>query len=176
MVANIELPTEYRLNADDFITQKVFQLLPNKGMVLCYVSTPREPSTATILSELAMQGRLAVPRCDVLGEISIIPIADTTLLQPGRYGIFEPPKNLPKVSVEEVGTIIMPCVACDREMNRVGHGGGYYDRLLCDTKCKCICLCYSKTLLLQLPTEPHDIKPSCIVTENEVLWATDTVI
>ncbi len=174
-IAKIELGQDYRATADEIITQKVLSILPQYGLVLCYVSTKREPSTEKLLQWLSKQGRLALPRCDKQGVISVVPVSDLTTLTEGRYGIPAPPNTANSISARQLSAVVLPCVACDEKGYRIGHGGGYYDRLLADTDCKTICLCYAKLIAKQIPHEPHDIKPHCVVTENEVIWATDTV-
>ncbi len=173
--ARIELTSEYKQSADKIIEQKVLELLPEDGIVLCYASTAREPSTELLLKVLISQNRLALPRCDVIGEISPVVISDMNMMVPGRYGIPAPDNSLPAIMNSELSAIVFPCVSCDISGYRLGRGGGYYDHLLSSTNCLTICLCYDKLLVQKIPYEPHDMKPDCIVTENEVLWETNTV-
>ncbi len=173
--AKTELSQEYRNAADKIIEQKALDLLPKEGVILCYANTIREPSTSLLIKELILQNRLALPRCDVIGEISPIVITDMNMMVPGRYGIPAPHVSLPAISVIELSAIVLPCVSCDLNGYRLGHGGGYYDRLLASADCLSICLCYDMMIIPSIPFEPHDMKPNCIVTENEVLWETNTV-
>lgn len=67
--------------------------------------------------------------------------------------------------------IIVPVLGFDKDNNRLGLGGGYYDKLLADQpQAKKIGLCFEAGYYEKhLPTEPHDIALDTIVTEKRVL-------
>lgn len=85
--------------------------------------------------------------------------------------IFAPIKNpfdLPKN--ENYDLVIVPVLGFDRSGNRLGYGGGYYDRLLNQNKCKnAIGLAYSFCEVDKLPAEDHDQKLDKIITEKEII-------
>ena len=64
--------------------------------------------------------------------------------------------------------VLLPCLALDRYGNRLGYGGGYYDRFLAMHPTLCtVGVCYQRFLLeSKLPTRPHDRRVSYIVTEE----------
>lgn len=66
--------------------------------------------------------------------------------------------------------LCMPGVAFDRAGHRIGYGGGYYDRYLKKEgkePLTTMALAFSCQLFDEIPTEPHDMRPACIVTERE---------
>lgn len=75
--------------------------------------------------------------------------------------------------------IAVPGVAFDRNRNRIGFGGGYYDRFLQNLKEKhdrgntrfplTVAVCHDFQLLDSIPSEPHDEKPDIILTEMRTL-------
>jgi 5-formyltetrahydrofolate cyclo-ligase len=86
-------------------------------------------------------------------------------LCPGAFGIMEPkereeaPEVLPDV-------IIVPGIAFDRRLNRLGRGGGYYDRLLTDTPVPTIGVCFHFQLFDRIPVGHYDRKAGRLVTEE----------
>ena len=50
-------------------------------------------------------------------------------LQEARFGVFEPEEG-ETIPLSEVDLIVVPAVGYDRMGNRLGHGKGFYDRLL----------------------------------------------
>ena len=72
------------------------------------------------------------------------------------------------VSWEEA-MMVMPGVAFDVNCNRVGYGGGFYDRFLEKHPEVCrVAVGFSFQILPEVPTEPTDIRPQVIVTEENI--------
>ena len=75
--------------------------------------------------------------------------------------------------------IIIPGIVFDKNKNRIGFGGGYYDKFLYklnethnknNTKLPLIvAVCYDFQLLNSIPYEKHDIKPDIIITEKQTI-------
>ena len=86
-----------------------------------------------------------------------------------KYGIPEPKKT--RVIYPDV--ILIPMVAFDKKLNRLGYGGGYYDRLINKLinkkKFLKIGLAFSKQLINNLPVSKYDRKMDYIVTEKFIL-------
>ena len=51
-------------------------------------------------------------------------------LQQGRFGVREPRPSCPTMDWNEIDVMLVPGLAFDTEGNRLGRGGGFYDRLL----------------------------------------------
>lgn len=65
---------------------------------------------------------------------------------------------------------IVPLLGFDRSGNRLGYGGGYYDKFLARNHCKQIVgLSYGFQEIGSLPVEPHDQKLDLIITEQEII-------
>lgn len=58
--------------------------------------------------------------------------------------------------VAQLDAILVPCVAVDKQGNRLGRGRGVYDQLLADHPTVAIGVVYPQHVLDQLPVEPHD--------------------
>jgi len=72
---------------------------------------------------------------------------------------------------DKVDLIIVPGVAFDRKMNRLGRGKGFYDKFLPNLKrAKRVGVCFDFQLLNDVPADKNDIKMDMIVSENELIW------
>jgi len=70
-------------------------------------------------------------------------------------------------------TLIVPLVAFDARCNRLGYGGGFYDRTLARLKMggpvRAIGFAFAAQGLPQVPAEATDVALDCIVTERGVI-------
>ncbi|MCC7262218.1 MAG: 5-formyltetrahydrofolate cyclo-ligase [Candidatus Latescibacteria bacterium] len=94
-------------------------------------------------------------------------IQDLDQLQPGRWGLFEPTADHSSwlEDLDLINLVVVPGLAFDRRGNRLGLGGGYYDRFLARVEGLKAGLIYHPLLRGELPAEPHDIPMDLVVTE-----------
>ncbi len=93
---------------------------------------------------------------------------------PNFMGIPEPPAELitehpERIADEKEVLILMPGLAFDKEKNRIGYGGGFYDKYLDshpDTIFHKVALCFDFQIYEHIPTEPHDEKMDLIVSPS----------
>lgn len=93
--------------------------------------------------------------------------ADTTF-NTGNYGIKEPaePSHVPVGSMD---LIVVPGVAFDPNGNRLGRGGGYYDRLLNGFEGAMVAVAFDFQIFSSIPCDTHDIPVHYVVTETKSL-------
>lgn len=101
-----------------------------------------------------------------------------SLLKVNIYGIYEPvqPENEYKTA-EELDVILMPLVGFDLSGNRLGMGGGYYDRALENKSpsTQLIGLAHSQQRELTIPKAPWDVCLERIATEKGILTPKQTL-
>lgn len=137
------------------------------GTVFCFVGTDREIDTRPILEDALVAGkRLCVPLCTGKGIMELRQVTDLRQLVPGAYGILEPPADSPLVSVDEVDFAVLPCLTCNHLGQRLGRGGGYYDRFLSHYRGGTVLLCREKLIREEIPLEPHDYPVPWVLTER----------
>ena len=83
-----------------------------------------------------------------------------------KYGIPEPTSNI----IEYPDILLVPLVAYDKDLNRIGYGGGFYDRYIRKIKDKkkifTIGIAYSFQKVNKVLINKHDIKLDFIITEK----------
>jgi 5-formyltetrahydrofolate cyclo-ligase len=164
---------EERLIKSLAISGKLFQMaeFQKAETVLFYASFDGEVETFEMMKKAQKLGKIiGLPRIEK-GEKRIIPASVESLkddLEIGSYGIKQPKSDPTKtLRADCLDMVIVPGIAFDKHNNRLGRGGGYYDKFL-------------KSLLLSIPTvglafdfqiveslsfqEEHDVKVSCVLT------------
>ena len=133
----------------------------------CFVGTGPEIDTRPLLrAALAARKRVCVPLCIAQGVMEARRISSLDALSPGALGIPEPPPDAPLVSPAEIDFLVVPCLSGDRAGNRLGRGGGYYDRFLCDVRGVSVLVCREAVLQDSVPMEPHDVPLSLVLSER----------
>lgn len=143
--------------------------------VMFYVDVRTEVRTREFLPAALTYGkRLIVPYC-VEGELELFHLEDMEELTVGMYRILEPKpelRGLPEKSVDvaEVDLIMVPGVAFDRRGARMGHGKGYYDKLLEHARpdTPLVALAFECQLFDEIPTAAHDVFMDKIITEERI--------
>ncbi len=139
--------------------------------VFSYFSIGREVSTKLINTFCLQSGKtLALPCNMANGEMSFgLYDGDPKNLTAEAYGIMCPGSSCERLFPQEDDLIIVPCLCCDRERFRLGHGGGYYDRLLARSKAFSVCLCRDALVFEAVPRDAHDIPVHCLISEKGVI-------
>ena len=140
--------------------------------ILFYVSYGKEVNTHNMIKESILNGKkIFVPIVDKRNKkLLITELKNWKDLTPGSYNILEPKrKNKNSVSLESIDLIIVPGIGFDRNGNRIGHGCGYYDRLLRDSSVSIIGFVFQTQLLDKISVEKHDIQVDVIITEDEII-------
>lgn len=138
--------------------------------VMAYAAVRGELSVERAMRDILASGRaLAMPLCEGPGEMTARRVTDMSQLRPGTFGVPEPDARCEVIPPEEIDLILVPGTAFDRRMNRIGQGGGYYDRFLPRTKALRVGICHDFALLDEIPAMAHDAKMDAMVTPSG-LW------
>lgn len=140
-------------------------------MLFCFVGTGQEPDTLPLIQQsLAVGKQVAVPLCTGPGQMQARKITTAAdLNNTGAFGILEPRTHCPVIPKGEIDFALVPCLACDANGHRLGHGGGYYDRYLANAGFHWAVVCPEVFLLPNIPMGPHDLVAPCIITEQRIL-------
>lgn len=90
------------------------------------------------------------------------------LIENSNFGIPEPEGNTLS-NINEIDIIFVPGVAFDRNLNRIGRGKAFYDKLLSNFKNPKIAICFDFQIVDSIPIESNDIKMDMIIAESEII-------
>lgn len=105
------------------------ELFQHASCIALYHAIPGEVQTAAFIEKWYLTKKLLLPLIEG-DNLLLIPYTGKESLQSGIFGIQEPTYTGITVPENEIDLIIVPGVAFDRQLNRLGRGKGYYDRLL----------------------------------------------
>lgn len=154
------------------ITSELYQ---QSKTIFMYLSFQSEVDTFELLSHALQDNKkvyapITLPKEKILlcGRVEN-PSKD---LKKDFYGVLSPiPKEDNIASPTDIDLVIVPGVAFDISGNRMGYGGGYYDRFLqiLPEKTKIIAIAFEEQIYPSIPKDMHDIKMKHIITENRYL-------
>ena len=162
-----QIDSESRLIADNLLAMEAFR---SAKMIALYKAIPGEVELEALFPACWSKGiQTCIPVYDAQAKIySLGQITAETQFFTGKYEIPEPQITEP-VSLVAVDLMVVPGVAFDRTGNRLGRGGGYYDRFLSGFQGMTAAVAFSFQLLDQIPIEKHDIPVDLVVTPQNIL-------
>ena len=149
-----------------FLATEIFRA---SKIIMAYASTPDELQLNELFAACFAEKKiLAIPFIVGKGEMQAVEVPNFDSLEIGAFNISTVKENLRNfIKPAQIDCIIVPGVAFDKNFNRLGMGGGYYDRFLPKAiNAVKIALAYDFQVAQSLPTESFDAKIDCILTEN----------
>ena len=171
------IPPEVRRAKDRMIHERLSTLdeFKNAKTIFFFASFRTEVDTIELIKKSFSEGkRVVLPKVDKEKHMLFIyEIKSIDELKPEYMGIPEPAvlSDDRKVDINDVDIVIIPGAAFDETGNRIGYGAGYYDMLLSGLtrNIPIIAPAYEEQVTDSIPSEPHDIKVSIIVTDRRVI-------
>ena len=154
---------------EKFLAQEIYQ---TSEFLMAYVSMAEEVQLQKIFTDAFNRKKiLAIPLIIGKGEMAAVEVPNFESLEIGEFGILTVRKDLRKIiAPEKINCVIVPGAAFDLNFNRLGLGGGYYDKFLPRAvNAKKIALAYDFQIVENVPTEPHDFKVDMIITEKRII-------
>ena len=160
---NLEIDFKYLLK----ILKKV---KTTSKIVGAYYPYNYEINPINILEKLEKQNyQISLPKIKKNFQMDFFQWSTSDPLSVNKYGIPEPTLN--KIVYPNV--LLVPLVAFDRDLNRIGYGGGFYDRYIDKIKknkeVTTIGLAYSFQKVKKIPVKKYDFKLDYIVTNEGIL-------
>ncbi|MGH2691455.1 MAG: 5-formyltetrahydrofolate cyclo-ligase [Actinomycetota bacterium] len=167
--ASISLPERIRLA--DLVEETLFGLseVRSAGTVLLFYSFGTEVATGGMSARLLGSGkRLLLPYLTEDGVMEAAEVRPGESLDPSDYGPSEPRSRV-AVDPSAVDLVVAPGLAFDRAGNRLGYGGGHYDRFLArmGRGAVRVGIAFSLQIVRSIPVEPGDERVDIVATDQE---------
>ena len=163
-----ERVTEYSEQiCEKLINSNVFEQAEE---IYCYMDYKNEVATKSIFVKAWQKGKkVAIPYVRNKEEIRFVYVDSFDDVSEGAFGILEPKNRVIKEARTNNQLVIMPLLAFDSKCNRLGYGGGYYDRFLkVYPEVTTAALAFSMQEVPSIPNNDFDIQPSMIITEKRI--------
>ncbi len=173
LAARDALPATKRCELSAAITSQMLALdaYRNAACVLAYMSFGSEfDTTALVADALASGKRLCLPR--VNRDTRRLELREVTNaesdLQSGTWGIREPRVDRPPADLARIDFILLPGVAFTPRCDRLGYGGGFYDRLIprFASRPPLVAAAFSLQICEEVPLDANDQRIDIVITES----------
>ena len=143
--------------------------------VMAYADFRNEVRTGLILDHILAQGKKLFLPVTQVPEKRLLPAQVSDLakdLAPGTWGITEPTENCPRLkNYHDIDLVIVPGLVFDRSGNRLGYGGGFYDRFLPQVKKEAVLVALAFEMQMKKQIHPgyYDVSMDLLITERRIL-------
>ena len=138
--------------------------------IACYWPIKSELSTITLIENLIKKGyEVSLPRINLINKKLEFKVVSTNFqMFKGPFGTLEPDSETLESKPE---LIFMPLLAFDKDFNRLGYGGGFYDRTIYQFKKKIfkVGIAFDNQIMDNVPVNEFDQKLDAIVTPSRII-------
>ena len=151
-----------------FVSQDFYK---NSEVLYSYISFNNEILTNPIIEHAWKAGKkVAVPKTYKKPLMDFCYIKSFDDLAITKFGILEPISN--DIADDKNALILMPGLAFDENFNRIGYGGGYYDKYLADHSSNNflkVALAFDFQIVPYIETNEYDMKVDAIITPSRII-------
>ena len=157
----------YEFSNEIFRKLEQMQFFEKSKCILAYYSFHGEVHTHDFIEKYVEKKKIILPVVEN-DKLVLREYRGKNDLKKSTYGILEP-TGPDFTNFSEIDLAIVPGRMFDRNLNRLGRGKGYYDRLLTNISGYLVGICYSFQIIDEVPIEPHDFPMNCVISQNEVI-------
>ena len=160
---------KFNLNLNFILS--IFKKERIKGKIIGgYYPYNYEINTLNLFKDLEKKNyKITLPRINNKAQMNFFRWSTKDPLQVNKFGIPEPISNVKKYP----DIMLVPLVAFDKDLNRIGYGEGFYDRYISKIKKRkkiiSIGLAYSFQKVKKIRTNKYDMRLDYVVTEKKLL-------
>ncbi len=162
-----------RATASRTIIQEIIALAAYResNVVLAYASFGSELQTDGFLRSVLDQSKtLVLPKVNrAKAFLDLYEVEDPGRdLEPGVWGIPEPRTGNRAVGLDAVEFVLVPGVAFDSCGGRLGHGAGFYDKLLGSSNRRpyLVAGAFENQMVEKVPVDQHDVLMDLVISES----------
>ena len=168
-----------RKSLSERITARLLELdaCRKAACVMAYIGFGSEIDTARFVADILAQGKtLVLPRIERGNRtLKLFEVRDPeNQLEAGVWGIRQPRVDLcPEISAAQIEFVLAPGVGFTRHCERLGYGGGFYDRFIRGlvTRPALVAAAFALQVLPELPTSETDQRVDLVMTEDAAYYA-----
>ncbi len=155
------------LSEETISTLELTEVFQNAKVILAYYSMSDEVNTHELIKKYHLQKQFLLPIVNN-GELVLKEYVSEESMITSGFGIKEP-VGITFLEYDKIDLVIVPGVAFDRTLNRMGRGKGYYDGLLPKIKAQKFAVCFDFQVFDEIPANERDIKMDMIICQNEII-------
>ncbi|SFM12586.1 5-formyltetrahydrofolate cyclo-ligase [Paenibacillus sp. 1_12] len=157
--------------------------LGRKPTIFTYMPIKSEVDITPIMESCwSQQYRVLIPKVQPEQKLKLYEIRSYSDLEKGKYGIPEPAADSPQHSIDirHIDVVLVPGLAFDSHLGRLGYGGGYYDRFMQQyvrsgyTKPYIIAGAFDTQIIQEVPMGLFDFRLDELITEARTIRAPKT--
>ncbi len=135
-------------------------------IIAIFISMSKEVQTHDFIEYMFSQGKhIVLP--SVSGDQMVMREIPSISFEEERHqGVIQPSSIYKEINPLEIDLIFIPCLGFDLQKNRLGRGGGFYDKYLKTTKAQKILIAFEQQKMESFETETHDVSVDCVITEK----------
>ena len=163
---------DIKQNYDSLIFEEIInsEIYKKSKKIFTYISFGSEVDTIKLIKySFSNNKEVYVPKINKQTKDMIaLKIHNFNNMSVDKWGIIEP-NSVDKTNIgTDFDLIIMPGIAFDKQGNRVGYGGGYYDKYISklNNTSNLLALAYDFQMIQDIESESHDIKVDFILTNK----------
>lgn len=163
---------DIKQNYDSLIFEEIInsEIYKKSKKIFTYISFGSEVDTIKLIKySFSNNKEVYVPKINKQTKDMIaLKIHNFNNMSVDKWGIIEP-NSVDKTNIgTDFDLIIMPGIAFDKQGNRIGYGGGYYDKYISklNNASNLLALAYDFQIIQDIESESHDIKVDFILTNK----------
>ncbi|MFQ3323148.1 MAG: 5-formyltetrahydrofolate cyclo-ligase [Pseudomonadales bacterium] len=165
------LSSEQQLAAADSVASNINSIpeFQHANSIGGYIVNDGEIDPAQLILQAWKNNKaIYLPKIKTNNDMVFVRYEQNSTLEKNQYGIAEPSSS---DVAETLDVVLVPLVGFDKSGNRLGMGGGYYDRYLahCQQHTYLIGLAHHCQQVTQLEIKSWDIPLNLIVTDNQII-------